>query len=620
MSKAPSKSGKKLSAKNIAAGFLMALLAISLLGFGVEGFGGRTTSIGTVGGRSISTNDYARALQNELRAFQAQTGQAISMEQARLFGLDRSVLEQLVTTTVLDNEAERLGISVGDETVQREILGVSAFQGLSGQFDREAYRFALQSAGLSETEFERSIREDVARTILQLAAISATRAPAQLIDPILAHQTQTRDISVVTLGAGDLDAPIGSPDMAELAAFHQDNLDRYTQPEGKRIRYAWLTPDMLIDTLDIDEATLRDAYEARSAEFRQPERRLVDRLVMPDMAAAEDALERLRSGAASFADIVTERGLTLEDTDMGDVSRAQLGTAADAVFDLTEPGFAGPVQTNLGPAIFRMNAILAARETPFEQAAPDLRAELLSDRARRVLADDLDLFEDLLAGGASVAELAQETEMQGGEIDWRPGVSDGIAAYDSFRQAARALQSNDFPVIEILEDGGLFALELIEVLPAAPRPLEEIRTQVTADWRNARIVDALEAQARELASQMRSTALVDLPELAAERIEGLRRTDFLPDLPRDLVGLAFDMDPQEVRIFPTERQVHILKLHAVQSPDPLMQDIARMRDALEMQLDQSIAQDLFTYFSAALRQSQPIQLDQRVIDAVQANF
>lgn len=151
MSKPKPKSGQKFSAKNIAAGFLMGLLALSLLGFGVEGFGGSARSIGSVGGRDISTNEYARALQNELRVVQSQTGQSITMEQARLFGLDQMVREQLVTTAALNNEAQRLGISAGDETVQREILQISAFQGLGGQFDREAYRFALQNAGLNRS-------------------------------------------------------------------------------------------------------------------------------------------------------------------------------------------------------------------------------------------------------------------------------------------------------------------------------------------------------------------------------------------------------------------------------------------------------------------------------------
>ncbi|WFE73430.1 peptidylprolyl isomerase [Roseinatronobacter sp. S2] len=620
MSKPKPKSGQKFSAKNIAAGFLMALLALSLLGFGVEGFGGGARSIGSVGGRDISTNEYARALQNELRVLQSQSGQSITMEQARQFGLDQMVLEQLVTTAALNNEADRLGVSTGDETVQREILQISAFQGVGGRFDRESYRFALQNAGLNETEFEDSIREDVSRSILQLAVISAARAPDMLTLPLLNHQAQTRDYSILSLGSSDLETPVGMPDSAALQAFYDANIDRYTLPEGKRIRYAWLTPDMLIDTVEIDESVLRDAYESRASEFRQPERRLVERLVFSDMEQAQDAFDRLTSGEIGFVELAAERGLSAEDTDMGDVTRAQLGSSADAVFALTEPGFAGPVETSLGPAIFQMNAILAARETPFDEAAPQLREELAADRARRILSDDLDMFEDLLAGGATVEELASETEMRGGEIDWRSGETSGIAAYESFRAAVDEVQQGDFPEIQILDDGGLFAVELLEDLPATPRPLDEIQTQVTRDWRSAQTVESLRTQAESIADALRSGADFAALELAPERFEGMSRTDFLPDLPRDLVSTAFDMAHDDVRIVEGEERVYLVQLHAVSEPDLLMEDVADFRDALSEQLEQSLAQDLFTYFSSALRQSQPIQFNQQVIDAVHANF
>lgn len=620
MAKKKPTSGMKLSAKNIAAGFLMAILAISLLGFGVDGFGGRTTSIGSVGGRNITTDEYARALQNELRALQAQFGQPVTMEQARMFGLDQAVLEQLVTGAALKNEADRLGISVGDSIVQEEILQVSAFLGAGGQFDREAYRFALQSAGLTEAEFERSIRDDVARTILQMAVMGIASSPEALVDTVMDFQAQSRDISVLTLGSDALDAAIPRPTDAELQAYYEENIARYTLAEGKRIRYAWLTPDMLLDSIEVDQDILRDAYERAGSRFRQPERRLVERLVFPDMAAAERAMARIEAGETSFEALVTERGLSLDDADMGDVTFEQLREAGAAVFALTEPGVIGPVSTALGPAIFNMSAILSAQQTSFEDAIPELREELALDRARRILSDDLDLYEDLLAGGATIQQLADETDMRSGTIDWRQGDSSGIAAYEAFRDAARRLQPDDFPEIMILYDGGLFALELIETIPATPQPLDDIRTQVITDWRNARLVELLRLRGTEIKQQLEAGAEFSDLNLTPDSFEGLMRSDFLPGLPRDIIAAVFEMQPGDLRMIEGSREVYLVMLHSIAGPDLLMEDVMRFRGTLAEQLTQSLEQDLFTYFAGALRDGQPIQLDQRVIDAVQANF
>ena len=616
MSKPKAGSGQKMTAKKLGAGLLMGVLGLSLLGFGVDGFGTTVRHVATVGEREIDANDYARAMQNELRALQAQLGTGFTMEQARAFGLDRMVLEQLVTSTVLDGEAERLGLSVGDTTVQREILAVRSFQGPGGQFDREAYRFALQSAGLTEATFEQQIRDDVTRQILQLAVGGAAQAPQALVAPLLDFQAQTRDISVLTLTAADLDAPVGQPDDASLQAFYDDGIERYTLPEGKRIRYVWLTPEMMMDEIEIEEAMLRDAYAARLSEFVQPERRLVERLIFPDAAAASAALARITANEASFADLVAERGLTLEDADMGDVTREQLGAAGDAVFALTEPGVVGPLETPLGPALFQMNATLAARETPFEDAVEVLRDDLVLDRARRILADDLDSFEDLLAGGATLPEVAAETPMQLGELDWRSGDTDGIAAYEAFREAAATLSADDFPELLILDDGGLFAMELVADIPAAPQPLDDIRTQVVQDWQNAQIVTRLRAQAEALAPSADPAEGDPVPA----RFDGISRSDFVPDLPPGVLTAAFQMEPGQRRIVEDGAQVHVVTLEGVASPDLLLEPVAQMRAALNEQLAQSLAQDLFGYFATALRAGQPIQVNQSVIEAVQANF
>lgn len=618
MSKPPKKT--KMSAKNIAAGFLMALLGLSLLGFGVEGFGGRTTTIGSVGDRDISANEYSRAMQNELRALQTQFGQTITMEQARMFGIEQMVLEQLVTGTVLDNEAARLGVSAGDTVIQREITQISSFQGLSGNFDREAYRFALQNINMSERDFEDSIRDDVARTILQRAVTAGSAAPGSYVTPLLEFQAQTRDLTVVSLSADALPEPVGTPDADTLQAFYEENIENYTMPDGKRIRYAWVTPEMMIDEIEVDEEILLQAYEARSAEFSQPERRLVERLVFSDTESAEAAIARINSGETTFEALVNERGLDLDDADMGDVTRTELGTAADQVFALDAPGVVGPVETSLGPAIFRMNAILAAQETSFEDVRDQLRDEQFSDLARRALTDDLDLFEDLIAGGASVADLAQETRMEDGEIDWRPGDSSGIAAYEAFRTAAQALQEGDFPEIGQLEDGGLFVIEFVEALPAAPRPLEDVRFQVISEWRNARTLEGLRGLAEDVAQSLRDGSDGADVALAPVRFDGLRRTDIMPDLPRELVETGFEMDEGEVRIVEGTTRLHLVQLNAIQSPDLMLDDVAAQGRALEQQLAQSIAQDLFGYFASSLRQETPIQLNQQMIDAVQAGF
>ncbi|MCK4713815.1 MAG: SurA N-terminal domain-containing protein, partial [Marinosulfonomonas sp.] len=145
---------------------ILLLLIAGLGGFGISNFGGSTAAIATVGKTEVDMNEYYRALQQELRV-RAQSGQPIPLSVAIANGLDQYVRAGLITGATLDNEADRIGLSIGDARVKTEILAMSDFQGLDGSFDRSAYRFALEQSGLNEVGFENNIRTETARTILQ---------------------------------------------------------------------------------------------------------------------------------------------------------------------------------------------------------------------------------------------------------------------------------------------------------------------------------------------------------------------------------------------------------------------------------------------------------------------
>ena len=140
---------------------LMAALVVGLAGFGIGAGGGIVSqNVARVGSEPISTDEYVRAMQQELRALTQQIGRQLPMAEARQYGVDRMVLARLVNDAALDAEAARLGLSTGDEAVRQQIVGTPAFKGADGAFDRETYAFALERIGLRPDEFETLIRQE----------------------------------------------------------------------------------------------------------------------------------------------------------------------------------------------------------------------------------------------------------------------------------------------------------------------------------------------------------------------------------------------------------------------------------------------------------------------------
>ncbi|MEO3414822.1 peptidyl-prolyl cis-trans isomerase [Roseovarius sp. CAU 1744] len=599
---------------------LMGLLILGLGGFGVTNLSGSVRSVGSVGETEIGINEYARALQNQIRALESQLGAPVSFAQAQEAGIDAAVLSQLVAVTALEEETRRLGISIGDGNLRERITQLDAFRGVSGDFDREAYRFALEQAGTSEAEFENDLRAQEASTILQNAVLGGVSVPDAYTDSLLNFLAEERDITWAVLDQDDLEAGVPVPTDQDLRAYHEANPAEFTIPETKRLTYAWMTPDMIIDTVEVEESILRDAYEDRIEEYVQPERRLVERLAFGDADSATAALDRITGGDTTFEALVEERGLELADIDLGDVRKVELEAAGDAVFAAEAGDVVGPLDSPIGPALFRVNAILAARETTFEQALPDLRDEIAADRARRVVDSQIESVDDLLAGGATIEDLASETEMQLGTIDWHEGVSDDIAAYSAFRQAAVAITSEDYPDVMQLEDGGIFAMRLDEVVPPTLQPLDQVRAEVEEAWQRNAVEEALNAQVQAQAARLTEGTPFDELGMTAQSASGLTRRGSQADVPAELSETVFGMAKGDVELIQGGGRVFVLRLDEVRKPDTSEADLAVLRQSIQAQTASSMAQDLYQILANDIRTRAGIELNQQALNAVHSNF
>lgn len=599
---------------------LMGLLVLGLGGFGITSFSGGSTTVASVGDREISAEAYYRAMTQALRAREA-GGASLAELQAQ--GFPAQVQGQLIGIEAINNEADRIGLSVGDGEVARMITATSAFQGVDGKFDREAYEYMLRQNGWSVAEFERNVRDESTRNILQASVSAGVTPPAPLIDLLTGWFGERRSFRWVVFGPESLTSPLPEPAEADLEAYHAAHEADFTLPETRRITYAWLSPDMLVDEVQIDDAALRALYDERADQYKVPERRLVERLVFGTMEEAQAARTAIEAGETDFAAAVAARGLALEDADLGDVTQADLGPAGEAVFALSEPGLAGPVVTDFGPALFRMNAILQAQETSFDEALPELRDELGRERARRMIEDMIGDLDDRLAGGATLEDLASETEMEPGSIDYHAGLEEGIAAYEGFRAAAATLDSGDFPEILTLDDGSIYAMRLDEVLAPRLQPLADVRDAVADGWKAAQTGEALLATAQAARAALEGGATLEEaagPGAQVETAENVTRSSFTEGLDPAVGEAVFALEPGGSEAVATSGGAVLAVLDTVEPADEEDPQVALFRRAMTQQGSQSIAADLFAYYTQSLATTTGITINDAAINAVHSQL
>lgn len=611
--------GRKGKASRIAVWVILALLVVGLIGFGTDNFGGSVGSVASVGEEEVDATAYGRALQAELRQLQEATGEPVTLAEMREAGRDEAVLGRLLAQAAIDGEARGLGLSAGDLRVRDAIVAQPAFQGADGQFDAEGYRFVLERAGLTEAEFEADLRAESAREILFAAVAGGVDAPEAYAEAVLGYIGETRDVTWVALDAAALDGPVPDPTEEELAAWFEERSADFTLPETRMVTYAALRPEALAGEVEVAPEEVRALYDARLADYVRPERRLVERLIFPDDEAAEAAAARIASGETSFDALVEERGLSLDDVDLGEAAREDLGAAAEGVFALAEPGVAGPLPTDLGAALFRVNAILAASETPFEAVEADLRAEAALEAARRAVADRATELDDLLAGGATLEELAADAGLEIGTLRLTPESQEGLAADPAVREAASRAAEGDFPEILPLGDGGLFALRLDEVVAPRVPSLDEVREEAVAAWREDWTRERLGATAEGLRERLAAGEAIEGPGLTTRVIEGQRRDAPADGAPAGLVEAAFGAAPGSTAVVEGDPAA-VLRVDAATPPDPAAPRNALIGEAVRAQAEQGIAEDLIAAYVRALQAEAGITRDQAAIDAVLAQI
>ncbi|MEM1289380.1 MAG: SurA N-terminal domain-containing protein [Pseudomonadota bacterium] len=504
------------------------LVLISLAVVAGLGFGGYFGNLGArtvlaVGNTEISAQSFQLALQRQLSRLSQQLGTGITMEQARMFGLERQLLSQLASEAALNSETERLRIGVSDDRLAQRIAADPLFSSTGG-FNRQFFSQVLLSLGLTEEEFVEDTRDFAARQQLAEGLVGGFEPPNAMLEVANTFANELRTVRYLTLAEGALDAS-EPPGDEELRAFFNERVADYRAPEFRAVRYIELSEATLADPTAIAEDEVREAFEAEIAVRAQVGERSITQLLFQDASAAADALSRLQGGA-TVAELQGDQGLSVSVTELGSVARSSIleEAAGDAAFSLQAPGPTQVIEGRFGSIIMVVNAIQSEEPPSFEVMEATLRQELASARARDDLFSIFDAIEDARAAGDTLGSIAERFSLQLTDVDALDSNGFGADGAAVPLPQTRNLLEEIFLTDVGLEndvidatDGGFVWFEVTQIDPARDRSFEEAQERVRTDYLENNTSERLRTMAEGLVEELERGRSLETLAIALEQ-------------------------------------------------------------------------------------------------------
>ena len=467
------------------------------------------------------------------------------------------VLENLIQEALMTERTRDLGYRATDAAVQDAISKVPGFQ-IEGQFSAAAAKALLAQNGITPEAFADDVRTSLQRDQLENGIRDSDFLTPTEVSRTEALENEQREVRYAQLSADKFaTAPI---DDAAVQAYYKAHQAAYMTTESAHLQYAELRLDQVATTMQVSDADLHAAYEKNKNTYVVPEKRHASHILISggkddaaDKKLAEEVYAQAKAGK-DFAQLAKQYskdpGSADKGGDLGWADRTTfVGPFSDAVFAMSPGEIRGPVKTQYGYHIIRLEEVQPGKTKTFEEARPELEADQRKNHATDRFGEIQEQLQTQLEQpGATLEGLAKEFQLQTGDVARFERGAGGAPL-----GAAPALQElvfGDSPLAAghiggpvLLGDDRLALVKVLDRHKPEPKPIAEVRDTIVAVLKKQNGTEGAFKAAQAAQAKLETGASFDdvVKELGvtAEPARFVGRSD--PAVPAQVRTLAFEV-------------------------------------------------------------------------------
>jgi peptidyl-prolyl cis-trans isomerase D len=462
---------------------ILTFIALTFIWWGVGTYSERDRNVAaTVGGEAITMNEVAEAVSGLEKTYREVYGPAFTPEMAKALNLKRQAIDSLVQRKLLLAEAGKMGLSVPDDEVRREIAAEPAFQ-QDGRFQEDLYRSVLSYNRVTPAEYEESKRVEI--TLKKIEGLLAAGALVPETEGKELFRLASRKVRLLVVAADPGKTAAPPPTEAEIAAKYEQAKESFRIPARVKLVVAVFSPDRFGTGVRPSDAEIRSFYEANADRFRSEEQRLVSRIVLP---FGKKDKEEVRKKAGEIL-AKASKGKGDFDAQAKAFSRGKAGetwlSRKDAGEVLSGPLFQASVDSVVGPVelpgafvLARVNRIRFPETLPLSEVRDRVAEQIRHEKGKDLAVVKAYEAQPKAAASKNLKETAASFGVPVTETAWvgpegAPGVPPAVA------QDALLLPRGEVGPVKTLGDSHyLFQVSAKE--DSRVPPLSEVRDRVVA--------------------------------------------------------------------------------------------------------------------------------------------
>ncbi len=535
--------------------------------------------------------------------------------------------QALIQREVLLQEANRLGLQVGDADLRRAMQTGPFAQALfpNGQFiGEDGYaNFVQNYFRTSIQDFESQLKKELEINRLQAMVTGGITVSDQDVRDAYRQQGTKIKFDYAVINSEDLRKQINPTD-AELQAFFKQNAARYKTaiPETRKLAYIALNQtDVPGGAPAVTNQQIEQYYQGHQKDYQVPEEVKVRHILIKvpagadaktDAAAkqkAEDLLKQIKGGA-DFAALAKansdDPGSKEQGGELGMIQRGVTVPAFEkAAFALPVGKVSDVIKTQFGYHILEVEEKQTAHLKPLEE----VKAQIVANLTRQQEAEQQAAFAQQLAteaGKSGLAKTAEAHHLQVVTTDYVPqnAVLSGLP--DGAKLLTQAFSAKPGAAPQVSSTGDGFAVfQVVDTKPAHAPTFEEYKSHLVDDFREQQLPQLLARKTNELADK--AHAENNLAQAAKEVGATIKSSDLVghtgqvPDI-GDLSTAApdlFDLKVGQIsKAINTGHSGIVAKIDDKQ--EPTSEEIAKNLDATRESLLAERREQMFAVFVTAL--------------------